>query len=581
MKKAITLSLTATLFLTGCASSQLNQVFNDNAGKIGGTAAGAGIGAAIGKQVAGNEGMLVGVVVGGAIGYFIGSNIDERRMAIQQIAEQEKINVFFEDVKDEDGDVIGQAFITEDKYQFNTASSALNPKAKEYFSKIAAQYAKSGQKVLIIGHTDDRGSDNSNYLLSENRAKAVAQIFKDVGVDGKNIYFYGLGETKPIATNKTLVGQGKNRRVEIVEAPSEEEIARYAYMKPANSSLYNEEKVGAHKKAASDKSASLLNKQAPTLKSKEEAIAMLPQGTLEKIAQAQSSKQAVAPISNGAFDKKTQDSNDSSAPTTQKVPEKQSPFDTAVAPTPSVKNLDGKEILLVGNGASDNKGVCRDNDFLFYAKNKEDTVNFTGGKKYNPNEDMKEFEKIVGLPVYDQSFSIVTKAYAGTSNEFYGSCLQDPFKEKGTVKNFETGVEVLQEKVVTAVPWLDGTQWYSSQDDMVLSLSPISVQTDGVEPLTCPELNFIKKGNASPTLGMSTKVVTRQGDKGFIYRVFPTVKNTQNNFECMDIAFSDNQSDTAKANIYYSQKGNYYKKEVELALLRATKEEKGWSLPWK
>lgn len=571
MKKVISLSLVATLFLSGCASSEFGKTFNENVGKIGGTAVGAGIGAAVGNQVAGKKGMIVGALIGAGIGYFIGQNIDERRAMIQQIAEQEKINVYFDDVKDEDGDVIGQSFITEDKYQFNTASSILNPKAKDYFGKIAQQYAHSGQKVLIIGHTDDRGSDSSNYILSEKRAKAVAQIFKDAGVDGKNIYYYGLGETKPVATNKTSVGQGKNRRVEIVEAPSEEEIARYAYMKPTNTSLLNQDKLGSHKNAALKRGQTLPNKSNPAVKEGSDAVAILPQGTLEKINQAQrqqkegggnsTSSSPQASKKDGSEDLRNKENSQNSTPN-------------------AIKNLDGKPIYFVGNGVSDNKGECRDNDFLFYAKEKSDSIAFKGGKRYNPNEKLEDFEKIVGLPVEDSSFSIVTKAYAGTSDTFYKSCLQDPFKEKGTVKNFETGVEVLQERVVTTVPWLDGTQWYSVKDDMILSLSPVSVQVDGIEPITCPELNFVKNGNSNPTLGMSTKVVTRQGDKGFIYRVFPTVKNSHNNFECMDIAFSDQQSDTAKANIYYSDNGNYYKKELELTMLRAIKEDKKWSLPW-
>jgi outer membrane protein OmpA-like peptidoglycan-associated protein len=569
-KKIVTLSLCASIILTGCSTTEFQESVNKNLGKIGGTTVGAAGGAVIGKQIGGQKGMLIGAVIGGTIGYFIGSKIDERRAAIQKIAKEAKIPVYFEDIKAENGDKIGQAFITEDKYQFNTASNILNPKAKGYFTKIGQQYAKSGQKVLIIGHTDDRGSDSYNYKLSEKRAKAVAQIFKDAGVKGENIYFYGLGETKPIASNKTSVGQGKNRRVEIVEAPTEKDIARYAYTKPTNGSLLNKEKVGQNNKEAVAKGKELASKKPKLKNSSEIATSSLPILGVN----ANKNKNASplgdnAKSSNGANNTSSQKvteggKQDSSKPNADSSGKKNTI-------TPAITNFKGNELYAIGNGISDNKGQCRENDFLYYAKNKKDKITLTGGEKFKQGEMEKSFEKVVGMPLKDTSFSLVTKAYAGTNDKFYTSCLEDSFKEKGTVMNFETGREVLIEKVVTQTPWLDGTQWYGDLGDNIVSLSPISVSVNNVEPITCPNLNFIKKGNNNPTLSMSTKVVTKQGDKGFIYRVYPTIKNINSNFECMDVAFADEENDLAHANVYYSQNGKYYKKDVDLTLLRATK----------
>ncbi|WP_428023876.1 OmpA family protein [Arcobacter sp.] len=560
-KKLVTSTLCASILFSGCSTTEFQNSVNQNIGKIGGTTAGAGVGAVIGKQVGGKNGMIIGALLGGAVGYLIGSEIDERRAAIEKIAKEENIPVYFEDVKSENGKKIGQVFIAEDKYQFNTASYILNPKAKDYFIKIAQQYSKSGQKVLIIGHTDDRGSDSYNYNLSEKRAKAVAKIFNDAGVKGENIYFYGLGESKPIATNTTTIGQGKNRRVEIVEAPTEEDIAKYAYAKPTNNTLLNKEKIGNANKEALKKAKELANNKPKIKDSSEIATANLPiaQKSLKSNSGEQDNSSPMIANSNG---------NDSGISANAR--EKGS--SDSSTPLALTTNFKGNELYAIGNGVSDNKGQCRENDFLYYAKDKKDLITLSGGEKFKQGKVDDSFEKVVGMPLKDTNFSIITKAYAGTNDKFYSSCLEDSFKEKGTVKNFETGREILIEKVVTQIPWLDGTQWYGDLGDSIVSLSPISVSVNNVEPITCPNLNFIKKGNDNPTLSMSTKVVTKQGDKGFIYRVYPTIKNSNSNFECMDVAFADQKNEVAHTNVYYSKNGDFYKKELDLTLLRANKD---------
>ncbi|XOB62352.1 OmpA family protein [Campylobacterota bacterium DY0563] len=545
-KKLIALSLCTSILLTGCTTTEFQNSLNTNVGKIVGTGLGAAVGAGVGHKAGGKKGAVVGAFIGGTIGYLIGSSIDERRASIKKIAEQEKIQVHFEDVKNEAGEKIGQAFITEDKYQFNTASDVLNLKAKKYFTTIGKQYAKSKQKVLIIGHTDDRGSDSYNYTLSEKRASTVAQIFKDAGVEGKNIYIYGLGETKPIASNLTKEGQGKNRRVEIVEAPSEKEIARYAYLKPTNGKLFNKEKVDDLNKEAIKK-----GKEESSKKPKIEDASKIVTPDLPSNMNGNNNQNGSRPPS---LDSGSLSSGDSLG-------------------NPSITNFRGNQVYVVGDGVADNKGQCKDNDFLYYAKNNGDKIVLSGGEKYKQGQKEESFEKVVGMPIENTSFSVVTKAYASTSDEFYSSCLEDAFKEKGSVKNFETGREVLINNVVTQIPWLDGTQWYGDVGDSIISISPISVSVNNVEPITCPNLNFIKKGNGNPTLSMSTKVVTRQGDKGFIYRVYPTIKNSNSNFECMDVAFSDIKDEKVKAYLYYSENGRYFKREATLSLLTASKDE--------
>lgn len=70
-------------------------------------------------------------------------------------------------------------------------------------------------KIEVGGHTDNVGTANYNLVLSENRAKAVAQFLIDNGVGTNRISSKGYGLTMPIGNNATEVGRALNRRTEI------------------------------------------------------------------------------------------------------------------------------------------------------------------------------------------------------------------------------------------------------------------------------------------------------------------------------------------------------------------------------
>lgn len=67
---------------------------------------------------------------------------------------------------------------------------------------------------IIIGHTDSRASDEYNMRLSDRRANAVASIAQSTGARIADVR--GMGERAPIASNGTMAGMAKNRRVEII-----------------------------------------------------------------------------------------------------------------------------------------------------------------------------------------------------------------------------------------------------------------------------------------------------------------------------------------------------------------------------
>jgi outer membrane protein OmpA-like peptidoglycan-associated protein len=69
-------------------------------------------------------------------------------------------------------------------------------------------------KVLIEGHTDNRGNPAANRALSQARAEAVKTRLVQEGVEPERLEAKGFGADKPIQSNKTAKGREANRRVE-------------------------------------------------------------------------------------------------------------------------------------------------------------------------------------------------------------------------------------------------------------------------------------------------------------------------------------------------------------------------------
>ncbi len=69
-------------------------------------------------------------------------------------------------------------------------------------------------RIEIGGHTDDRGGDDYNQRLSEQRAKAVVDYLVSHGIDAGRLTWIGYGKSKPVAPNNTPEGRALNRRTE-------------------------------------------------------------------------------------------------------------------------------------------------------------------------------------------------------------------------------------------------------------------------------------------------------------------------------------------------------------------------------
>lgn len=73
-----------------------------------------------------------------------------------------------------------------------------------------------GRRIIIAGHTDDRGDDAYNLALSKRRADAVkAYLVEKWHVAPERIETAGYGKSRPLSTGTTDADRQRNRRVEI------------------------------------------------------------------------------------------------------------------------------------------------------------------------------------------------------------------------------------------------------------------------------------------------------------------------------------------------------------------------------
>jgi OmpA-OmpF porin, OOP family len=99
--------------------------------------------------------------------------------------------------------------------EFEIGQSFLTPRGKKILDEMAVALQKlKGQKVEVIGHTDDQGLRASNVALSQARAEAVKEYFASKGIDAQLITASGVGPDRPVASNGTGEGRARNRRIE-------------------------------------------------------------------------------------------------------------------------------------------------------------------------------------------------------------------------------------------------------------------------------------------------------------------------------------------------------------------------------
>lgn len=81
-------------------------------------------------------------------------------------------------------------------------------------------------KIVVAVHSDDTGSEDYLYDLTELRTVAVIDYLESLGFNPDNIVGFPKGNSSPIAESTSRANRAKNRRLEIFIVPSQELLAQ-------------------------------------------------------------------------------------------------------------------------------------------------------------------------------------------------------------------------------------------------------------------------------------------------------------------------------------------------------------------
>jgi len=111
------------------------------------------------------------------------------------------------------------ALVLDLKFKIN--SYELSPEVIWYLEALGPALSEDNElrhyKYRVEGHTCNLGSDRVNNVLSQNRARAVANFLVRIfNLQESQFEVVGYGVDRPIADNATAEGRRKNRRVAII-----------------------------------------------------------------------------------------------------------------------------------------------------------------------------------------------------------------------------------------------------------------------------------------------------------------------------------------------------------------------------
>lgn len=100
--------------------------------------------------------------------------------------------------------------------QFTHASDQLIDSSLKALGELAGLLAAHPELHLTIeGHTDNEGTAARNLILSQKRSASVLNYLVKKGIPATRLTAIGMGQTHPIASNRTAKGRAINRRVEL------------------------------------------------------------------------------------------------------------------------------------------------------------------------------------------------------------------------------------------------------------------------------------------------------------------------------------------------------------------------------
>jgi outer membrane protein OmpA-like peptidoglycan-associated protein len=218
MRKLIAVAIVATLALAGCQTQDPytgeQKTSHATRGAIFGALGGAAIGAltntSSGKQAARNA--LIGAGIGALAGGAVGGYMDNQEARLRERLRDAGVKVRRE------GNNIVLEMASDITFPVN--GDQVNPQFYRTLAAVGEVLNEFNRTTIqVSGHTDSTGDDRYNLDLSQRRANAVAYVLQQNGVMSQRMYVQGFGEQYPAASNATVPGRARNRRVEIQIMP--------------------------------------------------------------------------------------------------------------------------------------------------------------------------------------------------------------------------------------------------------------------------------------------------------------------------------------------------------------------------
>ena len=107
--------------------------------------------------------------------------------------------------------------ISRTRLTYEVGSHSIDQASRQRLSAVAlfAQQDPSVTTIFIDGHTDATGGSRSNHQLSRQRAEAVAEYLRGLGLGDRKLVVRYHGALYPVADNDTAAGKAANRRTTI------------------------------------------------------------------------------------------------------------------------------------------------------------------------------------------------------------------------------------------------------------------------------------------------------------------------------------------------------------------------------
>ena len=101
------------------------------------------------------------------------------------------------------------------RFPFNSTEKDYDPKVDAYLQTLAKRVAKTGERIELTGHTDNKGEPDYNLRLGASRARQIKDLLVKLGVNADLISTASKGESLPVAPNTSEENSHNNRRVEV------------------------------------------------------------------------------------------------------------------------------------------------------------------------------------------------------------------------------------------------------------------------------------------------------------------------------------------------------------------------------